>query len=103
MNDYRTQSNYPMQPGFVFESATSAEAAGSIAPSAASMRARTLALLRERPDGLTSDELEELTGWRHQTASARLRELVLAEEVWDSPVRRKTRSGRKAVVRKVVL
>jgi len=93
-------TTYPTLPGFELDSDTSHAAASSI--DAASLRARTLVLLRAHADGLTSDELEALTGWPHQTASARLRELVLADDAYDSPDRRRTRNGRLAVVRKAI-
>jgi hypothetical protein len=91
-----------MLPGFEYGSDTSEEAAASVAPSVAGMRARALNLLRMSADGLTSDELERVTGWLHQSASARLRELVLYGLAYDSPDRRRTRSGRKATVRRPV-
>jgi len=69
-------------------------------PSARRMQDIALTLLQVRgTTGLTSDELEGLTGWRHQTASARLRELVLAGLAKDTDRRRLTSSGRTAVVR----
>jgi len=47
--------------------------------------------------GRTCDEIEEVTGLKHQTASARVRELADLEEI--VPIgTRLTRSGRKAVV-----
>lgn len=66
------------------------------------MRGQALALLHRHPEGLTSDELERITGWPHQTASARLRELVLRGDAFDSADRRLTRQGRRAVVRRAV-
>ena len=91
-------TTYPQRPGFV-DVDTSRAAAESVDPR--SMQRRALALLRGAGlVGLTADELEVLTGWRHQTASARLRELVLLDLAYDSPDRRPTRSGRAAVVRK---
>jgi hypothetical protein len=48
--------------------------------------------------GVTCDELEVTLGLRHQTASARLRELALGGRVVDSEHRRQTRSGRAAIV-----
>lgn len=91
---------YPDQPGFEFGSDTSEAAAISIADHRTSMLARALMLLREAGGhGLTSDELEQITGWRHQTASARLRELVLLRFADDSDMRRPTSSGRTATVR----
>jgi hypothetical protein len=97
----RAEHGYPVTPGFVAGSDTSEAAAKSIA--APSLRARTYAYLVDAEDGLTSDELEVLTGWPHQTASARLRELVLAGLARDGRERRRTRNGRFAVVRHAVL
>ncbi len=48
--------------------------------------------------GATDDELEVALTLRHQTASARRRELVLLGKVVDSGRRRKTRSGCLATV-----
>ena len=48
--------------------------------------------------GRTDDEIEEMTGLRHQSASARRRGLVLKNLIVDSGTRRKTRSGRFAAV-----
>ena len=45
------------------------------------------------PPGLTCDEMEVLSGGKHQTVSARVRECVLARQIHDSGKRRKTRSG----------
>jgi hypothetical protein len=44
--------------------------------------------------GMTCSEVEEVTGWCHQSASARLRELVLDERIVDSGRRRPGASGR---------
>ncbi len=46
----------------------------------------------------TCDEVEAITGLAHQTASARIRGLVLRDQIFDSGVRRKTRRNRMAVV-----
>lgn len=48
--------------------------------------------------GATDDEIERLLDMRHQTVSARRRELVLAGLVVDSGRTRATRSGRQATV-----
>jgi hypothetical protein len=48
--------------------------------------------------GCSDDDLKWALGLRHQTASARRRELVLMGLVVDSSRRRTTRSGRKATV-----
>jgi hypothetical protein len=62
------------------------------------MRAEIFKLIDRYFSGLTDDELEQATGWRHQTVSARRRELVLLGKVKDSGKRRPTRSGRSATV-----
>lgn len=77
---------------------TSTAAAVSIEPGLATKQGLVLALLRISPLGLTDDDLERLTSTRHQTVSARRRELVLAGLVVDSGDRRPTSSGRSAVV-----
>lgn len=89
---------YPTTPGYVAGSDTSEDAASAV--NAATLRTRTRTPLAASPLGLTSDELEVITGWPHQTASARLRELVLAGEAVDTDERRLTRHGRRAVVRR---
>ena len=48
--------------------------------------------------GKTCDEIEALLGLSHQTVSARVRDLVKADRVYDTGERRATRSGRKAIV-----
>jgi predicted transcriptional regulator len=49
-------------------------------------------------ENATCDEIEELFNLRHQTASARIRELVQMGLIYDTGARRKTRSGRAARV-----
>lgn len=78
-------------------SATSHAAAKSIVASADTLRARVLFAI-SKLHGATCDEVEEATGMRHQTCSARVRELFLKGMIRDSEARRKTRSGRTAVV-----
>jgi len=52
--------------------------------------------------GLTCDEVEELLHIKHQTASARIRELALTKRI--EPIGgRPTRSGRKAVVWRAII
>lgn len=85
---------------YVRGSDTSQAAAESIEPSAASMRGRILNLIRHSENGQTCDECEVLTGMRHQTVSARIRELFESGHVVflsDGPEgKRQTRSGRDA-------
>ena len=83
---------------------TSRQAAESIEGSVDTMRARVLAFIRSSGlDGATDDEMEAEMGMRHQTVSARRRELVLKGLVRDSGSRRETRSGRKATVWEIIL
>ena len=67
--------------------------------SAGTLRARVFAHVQEQgARGATCDEIEEALDLKHQTASARVRELALRGDLEDSGKRRDTRSGRKAVV-----
>ena len=84
---------------FVAGSDTSEEAAASIDGSAASLRNRVFAAVHGAGlYGMTCDEVEVALNLRHQTASARIRELFLASRLHDSLQRRRTRSNRRAVV-----
>jgi hypothetical protein len=81
------------------DSDTSEEAAERIASETGRLQAMVLdEVRRSGGHGRTDDELEVALGLRHQTASARRRELVLKGLVEDSGRRRATRSGRKATV-----
>jgi len=88
---------YNGTPPYARGSDTSEQAAVSAPPNAGTKRRRIYDLI-VICGGATDDELEDRTGWRHQTVSARRRELVLSGLVVDSGKRRTTRSGRKAVV-----
>ena len=83
---------------FVRGSDTSEAAAESIEPSVPTLQACVFACFVAASSGLTCDEAEQETGLRHQTASARIRELVLLGAIHDSGRRRKTSSGRSARV-----
>ncbi len=83
---------------YIKGSPTSHAAALSIAPHAPPLRLQILKLITNAADGLTDDEIEVITGLRHQTASARRRELVLSGHVVNSGARRRTTSGRTATV-----
>ena len=48
--------------------------------------------------GATCEEAESMLGYRHSTASGRIRDLVLADRIYDSGARRPTSSKRMAVV-----
>lgn len=91
---------------------TSQEAAESIAPSAASIRARVYQLIVES-GGMTCDEIEVVTGLTHVTTSPRLWELEghgkqtdgtpRPKLIYKSDDKRPTRSGRMARVYRAVL
>lgn len=88
---------YNGKPPFVRGSDTSEAASRDVAGRADTLRARCLELVKSANKlGRTCDELEQMTGERHQTISARVRELVLAEKIMDSGARRKTSSGSSA-------
>ena len=78
---------------------TSADALSSVAESVDKLRSIVLVMICERDaEGATCDEVEVALSMRHQTASARVNELMEAGKISDSGVRRRTRSGRKAIV-----
>lgn len=79
---------------------TSEAAGDSALPNAGTVRRRVYDAILGRPR--TDEEIERLLGLRHQTASARRRELVLLGLVEDSLRRRQTSSGRFATVWKAV-
>lgn len=86
-------------PPHVRTSDTSLEAARSMVEIAPTHRLAVFSFLVSRGDrGATDDEIERALGLRHQSASARRRELVQAGLVEETEERRKTRSGRTATV-----
>lgn len=93
-------------PPFEASSETSKQAAQEIATDARAIRSQVLRfIVQQGVFGATCDEVEQALGLRHQTASARCRELVLQGllEKYTDPrtgksVRRPTRSGRAADV-----
>ena len=62
-------------PHYVATSDTSYDAAKSIRADLSALRRRVLSAVQAAPDGITCEQLEALTGLKHQTASARLKEL----------------------------
>lgn len=89
-------------------SETSREAHESVKPTLPNLQQQVFKTLmsvsaRPGPDGnpqggATDEEMESLLGMKHQTVSARRRELVLRGLVEPSGNRRKTSSGRSATV-----
>lgn len=87
---------YPTGAPHEAASDTSQAAGASILPVLGTLQQRVYqAIVTAGKRGLTDDELERATGLRHQTASARRRELVLAE-LLDRVEQRPTSSGRMA-------
>jgi hypothetical protein len=91
---------YPSRPGFVAGSDTSLGASLSLDDESLSRLRRRIYFMIARRElyGATCDEVEEILELRHQTASARIRELVLGGFIFDSGQRRLTRSERYARV-----
>lgn len=89
-----TKDNIP----FVMGSDTSEQAAMEYAHVSGADRMRIYKCILQSPDGMTCDEIETLLEMRHQTVSARIRDLVLDGLIFDTEARRKTRSGRGARV-----
>ncbi len=77
---------------------TSQEAFKSVSSVASTMQEQVFDLIQTKVGGLTCDEVEVISGLRHQTASARIRELVEQNRVIPTDLRRPTRSGRHAIV-----
>lgn len=78
---------------------TSFEAASRIKEKALPLREVVFGYIASRGiAGATDDEIEQALEMRHQTASARRRELVLKGRVLDGGERRPTRSGSRAIV-----
>lgn len=92
---------YSGRPPFVAGSDTSEDAANSVASITYTLRRKAFEAIDSCRDGATCDELEVLLYQRHQTISARLRELCLRNLIYDTGVRRMTRSGRSARVYKL--
>jgi hypothetical protein len=78
---------------------TSREAYESIEDDAPTLRVKVYQLAEVRQlNGITCDEAEIVFAGRHQTISPRFTELTKAGALIDSGKRRKTRSGRNAIV-----
>lgn len=84
--------------------ATSREAYDSIQGELPHLEGVVMAFIRRQSGGATDDEIEVGTGLSHQCASARRNGLAkkgaieVATDEYGEPVKRKTRSGRSALV-----
>ena len=87
---------YNGKPPFEAGSDTSRQAAEAIRIPSGKMRQRIAALFVDGPK--TIEEIEHLTGYRHQSAGPRVRELVQAGVLEDTGTTRPTASGRGATV-----
>lgn len=83
---------------YVVGSDTSKAASSSLELVLNELQLLVLTTIEEAPNGMTCDEVELRLNLRHQTASARVNELMEANLIVDSGERRKTSSGRKATV-----
>lgn len=93
----------PSQAPSVRSSDTSKDAARAMEPHLGRLEARVLYWIKAAyTRGATCDEVEGFSGLLHTTTSARIRRLAQIGRIVDSGERRKTRSGRNAVVWKVV-
>ena len=88
------KSNPPVRPD---APDTSHEAAESMRPHVSRLAMKVVAALWGN-EGRTCQEIEQYLGMSHQTCSARIWELQKALVVRDSGKRRKTTSGRNAIV-----
>lgn len=77
---------------------TSRIARESIAPVLSTIKQLVLDTIRKSPNGLNCDECEAITGLKHQTCSARFRDLKDMGLIVKTGERRNTRSGRPADV-----
>jgi hypothetical protein len=89
---------YSGEPPHQAHSTTSAAAARSIAPRIGDLHRRIIAWLRGHPQGATDEEMQDDLDMPANTQRPRRRELQLAGYVEDSGKTRLTRSGRNAVV-----
>lgn len=65
-----------------------------MASSAANLRQLVLNVVAKHPQGITCDAIEEITGLRHQTCSARVHELMKSGHILNSGRKAPTRSAR---------
>ena len=90
------ERRYPDVPGHAGID-TSIAASRSMEESAGTLRKMIRDFIKETGNrGATCDEAEVRFNMRHQTASARIRELIIAGEIIDTGDRRATRSKRGA-------
>jgi hypothetical protein len=99
-----TDGEYPLYDGTPphVDKATSWAAAISMKTVASQLGQVVLDAIEEQPDGATCEEVEDILAMKHQTVSARIRELVLMNKLYDTGATRFNKSGRRAIVYKLV-
>ena len=93
-----TQLELTARPAPHNGTATSRQAAASIEPTADTLRGRVLEILRGHPQGLTDEQIQEMTGIDGSTERPRRQELERLGQVYKTLATRRTSSGRLAVV-----
>ena len=89
----------PKAAPFVRGSETSQEAAERIEPFISGMAREVFDAIHSRgKQGATCDEVEKLTGIKHQTCSARICDLVKSKHIIRTDRKRNTQTGRPAKV-----
>lgn len=82
---------------------TSTDAKESIEDSKEATYEKILKVLKENPDGLTSEEVSEKAGISYASAHKRLAEIVIKlKKAYNTGETRKNKSGRKAMIRKAI-
>lgn len=61
---------------------TSREAAESIRPTVSTLREKVFEQIKKTPNGATCEQIELALGMKHQTVSARIRELELQDRIF---------------------
>ena len=96
--DLFTKIDDPQHVGYVAGSDTSKAAAVSMAPLVGKLKRRVYDFVASKRLGATCEEVCIALDLKHQTGSARVRELVQLGFIGDTGYRRKTTSGRSARV-----
>ena len=76
---------------------TSLEALNSMQKRIIPLREQIFYLIRKK-NGLTCEQIEIMLSISHQTASARINELIKSKQIADIGMRRMNKSGRDAIV-----
>jgi hypothetical protein len=85
---------YPDDPGWVRGNQSSFDGAVAAAKTKVAKQSVIENLVNNSgPRGLTCEEIEDKTGWLHQTVSARIRELIIEGRIAKAPFKRPSRAG----------